>query len=114
MPLKIVKTPDDPHNSRKVVYVPDPVDRPERPRPEGRMYIDPVTGRWKLREVVRPDRQFFVGLDLGQSNDYTAIVVVEKTADRLAVPHLARTRHRPYPDIVASVMNLMARPELAG
>ncbi|MCB4771057.1 hypothetical protein LGR54_20820 [Ancylobacter sp. Lp-2] len=117
MPIKIVRTPNDPHHSRAVVYVFDPADRhrTNSPRPQGRMYRDKATGRMMLRPASPvSERDFFVGLDLAQSNDYTAIAIVRRTESGLIVPFLARTRGRPYPDIVASVADLMSRPELAG
>ncbi len=50
---------------------------------------------------------FFLGLDLGQANDYTAITVVESddTCDprRYQLRHLDRWRGLPYPQIVEKV-----------
>lgn len=63
---------------------------------------------------------FFLGLDLGQSNDFTAISIAEK----LDVPgdpveyhirHLERVKlGTPYPAIVEHVRNLMQSSQLAG
>jgi hypothetical protein len=64
--------------------------------------------------MERPD--FIVGVDLGQSNDYTAIAVVERTPvapHSYAVRHLERTRGKPYPDIISEVAALATRRELA-
>jgi hypothetical protein len=64
--------------------------------------------------------EYYVGLDLGQAADYTAIAVLERTdgADgaraRYALRHLERTRERPYPEIVARVVALLGEPALAG
>jgi hypothetical protein len=63
---------------------------------------------------------FYVGLDLGQSNDYTALAVVEKTkagetddATDLHLRHLERYPLRtPYPEIVARVAALVEDPQL--
>jgi hypothetical protein len=63
---------------------------------------------------------FYVGLDLGQSNDHTALAVVEKTkagetddATDLHLRHLERYPLRtPYPEIVARVAALVEDPQL--
>jgi hypothetical protein len=63
---------------------------------------------------------FYVGLDLGQSNDYTALAVIEKvTRDRseadpdLHLRHLERYELRtPYPKMVARVAKLVEDPQL--
>ena len=64
--------------------------------------------------------RFYVGLDLGQSNDYTALAVVEKTragetgdAPDLHLRHLERYPLRtPYPEMVALVAALVEDPQL--
>ncbi len=61
---------------------------------------------------------FYVGLDLGQSNDYTALAVVEKVGDEgdpdLHLRHLERYPLRmPYPDMVARVEALVRNPKLS-
>jgi Terminase RNaseH-like domain len=51
-----------------------------------------------------------VGLDLGQSNDFTALVVLEVEAGppaALHVVHLERIRQQPYPVIVARVLEVV-------
>lgn len=75
------------------------------------------------------DTNFFVGLDLGQKGDYTAIAVVERwmqaigevdpatyearTRQRLDVRHLARMPlGTSYPDVVDHVTALVRVPEL--
>jgi hypothetical protein len=63
---------------------------------------------------------FYVGLDLGQSNDYTALAVVEKTkagetgdAPDLHLRYLERYPLRtPYPEMVARVAALVEDPQL--
>jgi Terminase RNaseH-like domain len=61
---------------------------------------------------------FFVGLDLGQAQDYTAIAVIEAVRPNhseekvLHVRHLERFRDRLYPDVADRVEILMETPEL--
>ncbi len=62
---------------------------------------------------------FYIGLDLGQSNDYTALAVVEKVTTSeggdpdLHLRHLERYPLRtPYPDMVAQVAALVEDPQL--
>lgn len=60
---------------------------------------------------------FYVGLDLGQSNDYTALAVVEKVGEGrdpdLHLRHLERYPLRmPYPDMVSRVAALVRDPAL--
>ncbi len=60
---------------------------------------------------------FYVGLDLGQANDYTAIAVVEETGQRGESPMHVRHLERPplgtyYPEQVARVKELMRNPAL--
>ncbi len=62
--------------------------------------------------------KFFMGIDLGQSQDYTAIVIMErlKAEKQYAyhVRHLERVRGVPYPQIVITVARMMSSPELKG
>ncbi len=58
--------------------------------------------------------KYFVGLDLGQANDYTTIAVVEREGEELRLRHLERFRHTLYPDVAAHVEGLMDTPELRG
>src|SRR5262245_54554089 len=68
--------------------------------------------------------RYLSGLDLGQSQDFTALVVLEQTActdgrgllfSRYAVRHLQRFElGTPYPAIVAAVRDLFRAPPLAG
>jgi len=57
--------------------------------------------------------RFFVGLDLGKSEDYTALVVLERDGDGYQLRHAERFRGRPYPDVVSGVVHLLSRPPLA-
>ena len=74
--------------------------------------------------MVKP--RHFIGLDLGQAQDFTALAVLsrpkvtgrEPPADRqppYAVPHLHRfPLGTPYPAIVAAVVELLRTPPLKG
>jgi len=61
---------------------------------------------------------FFVGLDLGQARDFTAICVAEKVTRedagdyQLHIRHLERFRDVLYPDVAERVQALMEAPEL--
>lgn len=61
---------------------------------------------------------FFVGLDLGQSNDYTAVSILERVGDHrensYQVRHLERVRNVPYPQIVDKVSSMMNSQVLGG
>jgi hypothetical protein len=73
---------------------------------------------------------YFVGLDLGQSRDHSALAVVERAevfgdldyvtyerrrALRYRVRFLERVRlGTPYPDVVGRVREVLRRPALAG
>lgn len=55
----------------------------------------------------------WLGLDLGQAQDATALVVLERTAARYSVRHLERFRiGTPYPEIVHRVTQILATPPL--
>ena len=60
--------------------------------------------------------KFYVGLDLGQANDYTAASILERVGDHLEnsyqVRHLERVRNVPYPQIVDKVSSMMHHPTL--
>lgn len=62
--------------------------------------------------------KFYVGLDLGQSSDYTALSVLDQiksgTETSYQVRHLERVRGVPYPQIVTKVTAIMRSPALAG
>ena len=72
--------------------------------------------------VPRPTAgRYFIGLDLGQSQDYTAVSVLAETLDdgapkpKYQVGHLERfPLGTPYPDIVRAIVSLTERPELHG
>ncbi len=73
---------------------------------------------------------FFIGLDLGQRQDFTAVAVVERTVARgewdgamlahrrvaqVALRHLERLPlGTPYPEVVERVRELTRNPQLAG
>jgi len=63
-------------------------------------------------------KKFFVGVDLGQSQDYTGITVLErlKTGKQHAyhVRHLERSRGIPYPEIIEAVSKIMGSSMLKG
>lgn len=96
------------------------------------------TAKWQ-RTIVQPWQGYIVGVDLGQSNDPTAICVlehaveptgdveiqhgrlggpgrlVEKAKVRFDVRHLERLElGTPYPEIADYVQNLLVRPPLYG
>lgn len=56
---------------------------------------------------------FYVGVDLGQSNDFTAIAIIEKLGSgvqsQFRIRRLERTRGTPYPAIVTRVKSVMFR-----
>ena len=63
--------------------------------------------------------KFFLGVDLGQSQDYTAICVLERLKSEANkkqftyhLRHLERVRGMPYPSIVDRVAKLMHSPGL--
>ena len=64
--------------------------------------------------------RFYVGLDLGQSRDYTALCVAEKVPPegsddyKLHLRHLERFRDMLYPEVVERVSRLMEAPQLSG
>lgn len=63
--------------------------------------------------------RFFVGLDLGQANDYSALCIIEKisrpgTESVYHLRYLWRIRGMSYPDIVTEVVKLMQSAELEG
>lgn len=70
-------------------------------------------------EESEGERQFLIGLDLGQSQDYTALVVVRRTDLYRGEVKLYMCNHitryplgTPYTAIVDDVSRLMRRPEL--
>jgi hypothetical protein len=82
-------------------------------------------------EIIEQSRQFFVGLDLGQRQDYTAIAVVERLelakpgtdpgtrAKRMVTKYRVRQLERlplgiGYTDVVEKVRSLMQNKLLAG
>ena len=105
MPLRIVRTPDDPDRMLATEYEPPP--RPiRRPNP-----IRPLGGGRSPR--IQMDAAYVVGLDLGQANDFSSLTVVCRQGSAVHVPFAARTRYRAYPEIVESVAAILSRPPLA-
>ena len=122
MPLKFVKDFNrDPNRSVFVEYTPDPCDDPRRTR-RGRAVGYPRRGSWQreLKEERRrrdpSEIEFFVGIDLGQAGDYTAIAVLQRTIrDERAhyvVSYATRVRHVDYMEVVNGINGLFRRPEL--
>jgi hypothetical protein len=109
MPARIIR---DANNRPQVVYVPDRSQgRPRVVRPRGHIGYDRATGRHFVRPLVEP--QYYIGLDLGQVADYTALAILERTDRGNVVSYLDRIRGVPYPRIASCVVDLMARPPLA-
>lgn len=64
-----------------------------------------------------PAVQYYVGVDLGQAQDYTAICVVEHSSTEHAylVRHIERcSLGTPYPEIADRVVSYMRSPQLRG
>ncbi len=61
---------------------------------------------------------FFVGLDLGQANDYTALSILEREGNHneaiFNVRFLERVRGAPYPTIVNKVLKILSNPTMQG
>jgi phage FluMu gp28-like protein len=56
--------------------------------------------------------RFYIGVDLGQKQDHTAIAVVERT-ESLLVRHVERVAlGTPYPMVVAHLREMVGRPEV--
>jgi len=76
---------------------------------EVRAFVRPVRGSWP---TPPPDR-YYVGWDVGQSQDYSAIAVLKKAQGRYTVAYLARLPlGMSYPDQLAQVKALMHRKPL--
>lgn len=62
--------------------------------------------------------KFYIGLDLGQASDYTALNVMQKVDNKAGniyhIRRLERIRGAPYPDIAQKVNAIMATPALVG
>jgi len=61
--------------------------------------------------------KFYIGLDLGQASDYTALLIMEEVPDPggniYHVRRLERIRGEPYPNVAEKVKAIMASPVLA-
>lgn len=111
MPARIRR---DPITNRPVVVITP--EAPKRERPRGMMFRDPDTGRMRARTPT-PDPRFIVGVDLGQTNDYTAIVALTRDPEDPScfhVPTVERLRGLPYPRLVAGLVATLAEPPFAG
>jgi hypothetical protein len=78
-------------------------------------YLGPAV----LSSQPAPVIQWFVGLDLGQAHDFTALCVLERKDHKGQLPlfncrHLWRVREIPYPDVVEQVLELIQAPEMTG
>ncbi len=110
MPVKIITTPDDPHNFKRAIYVPERQRDAQRPNP-----VRPL-GRPHPGSILQPvaTREFVLGLDLGQADDFSTLVAVEPTSEGYQVGFIARARGKPYPELVAPIVDLMSKPPFAG
>ncbi|OPY56817.1 MAG: hypothetical protein A4E49_00161 [Methanosaeta sp. PtaU1.Bin112] len=61
--------------------------------------------------------KFYIGLDLGQASDYTALLIMEEVPDPggniYHVRRLERIRGEPYPNVAKKLKAIMASPVLA-
>jgi hypothetical protein len=58
---------------------------------------------------------YYLGLDLGQRRDFSALAVVEKEQRELSVVHLERMElGTPYPRVVTRVCEVMRNPKMGG
>jgi hypothetical protein len=65
--------------------------------------------------LVPRDPSHFVGLDLGQVNDFAALAALHKQPDGvLHLRALSRKRGRSYPRLVEDVAAFLGRPDMAG
>jgi hypothetical protein len=71
--------------------------------------------------MLKEHPRYYVGVDLGQVQDYTAIVVVERAQPVLPTETICHVRHAerapleaPYPEAAARVKALVEREPLAG
>jgi phage FluMu gp28-like protein len=73
-----------------------------------------MTTRETYRLAARATSTFYIGVDLGQKQDHTAIAVVERS-ERLFVRHVERVAlGTPYPLVVAHLREMAGRQELRG
>lgn len=61
-------------------------------------------------------KEYFIGLDLGQASDYTALIIIQRLIEAgesvYHVRRLERIRGEPYPDISRKVLAVMRAPAL--
>ncbi len=64
------------------------------------------------------NKEFFIGLDLGQASDFTALIIIQRLIEAgesiYHVRRLERIRGEPYPDIAKKVLAVQKAPALAG
>jgi hypothetical protein len=68
-----------------------------------------------IGEVASLQSRHIIGLDLGQTHDYTALAVLSSSSDdSWSVPHLQRfPLNQPYPNMIKAVTKLASTPLLA-
>jgi phage FluMu gp28-like protein len=67
---------------------------------------------WRPAPRASTTSRFYIGVDLGQRQDHTAIAVVERT-ESLLVRYVERVAlGTPYPLVVAHLREMVSRPEL--
>jgi hypothetical protein len=77
-----------------------------------------MTGQEAAAQQERLQPRWYIGVDLGQAHDFTAIAVIRETPVLEGKPtyecgHLERFKlDTSYPAMVAAVMDLLTRPEL--
>lgn len=63
-------------------------------------------------------KEYFIGLDLGQASDYSALIIIQRLIEAgesvYHVRRLERIRGEAYPDISQKVLAVMRSPALAG
>jgi hypothetical protein len=71
----------------------------------------------RFEDPFNKETRYFVGLDLGQANDYTALSIVRQTWNNryeYSLRYLTRTRGEPYPEIVRKVSKIMGSEKIFG
>lgn len=72
-----------------------------------------LTPFWEPIPYIDRRREFWTGIDLGQSQDYSAVSILERTSRQLLIRHLERLPlDMSYPDQVEYICMLMNREPL--